>query len=237
MTPIGVLRMRNARVLVRKVMIITSGTNFTVPSDWNSNKNSIHCIGGGATAVSSTQGGASGGYVRKDNVVLTPGASVGCRLGSGATQDNTRTYVGSSFNPYVQAGGANGATGGGPGYSIGDVIVNGASNSGGAGGCGAPGPNGPGVDNVSSLSGTAGDGGLVKGGTGRTIGNGVAGANGATWTDTSSGISAGPGGGGGGSSGSNSTGGAGGRYGAGGGAGTLLGGAAGKGLIVLEWWA
>jgi len=76
-----------------KVIFLTSGTTWTVPSDWNSSNNSIETIGGGAggaqgTSASGGHGGAGGGggaYSEISNLALTPGASITISIGSGGS--------------------------------------------------------------------------------------------------------------------------------------------------------
>lgn len=73
-------------------IFLTSGTTWTVPSDWNNVHNSIEAIGGGGGggggfSESSGSGGAAGGgggagaYSLITNVVLTPGSTVAIKIG------------------------------------------------------------------------------------------------------------------------------------------------------------
>ena len=59
------------------VIVLTTGTTFTAPSDWTSSNNSIYLIGGGGAssgcAVSSTKSAAGAGGVRTDLTVGTSG--------------------------------------------------------------------------------------------------------------------------------------------------------------------
>src|ERR1700756_611559 len=74
----------------QKQVILTSGTTWTVPSDW-SGGNTIECIGGGGAgetgSPSPTSGGGGGGgaYSKAVNVTLTPGATVTIAIGTGGT--------------------------------------------------------------------------------------------------------------------------------------------------------
>lgn len=74
---------------ITNVIFITSGTSWTVPSDWNNSNNSIEVVGGGGggsnSTVSSTRGagGGGGGYTRRDNVAMPAGTAVTIAVGSG----------------------------------------------------------------------------------------------------------------------------------------------------------
>src|SRR3990167_5789290 len=67
---------------------ITSGTTFAVPSDWNSNSNTVETIGGGGSGnnVSNGQGGAGGGgggYSKKTNVTVSGTVTINVGAGGG----------------------------------------------------------------------------------------------------------------------------------------------------------
>src|SRR3990167_10202220 len=52
------------------IVVLTSGTSYTIPSDWNSTSNTIEAIGGGAGGMqsgSSPNGGGGGGYSKITN--------------------------------------------------------------------------------------------------------------------------------------------------------------------------
>jgi hypothetical protein len=82
-----------------KTVFLTSGTSFTVPSDWNSINNTIEVIGaggggsGGANGSSCGKGciidglvgwgGGGGAYSKISNLPLTPGATVTYQVGAG----------------------------------------------------------------------------------------------------------------------------------------------------------
>jgi|GEM_PF-1696012 len=81
---------------VHAQIILTSGTTWTVPSDWVSSNNSIEVIGGGGGGGGGFQattgnggfgggGGGGGGYSKSVNVALTPGMVVGISIGAGGT--------------------------------------------------------------------------------------------------------------------------------------------------------
>jgi hypothetical protein len=227
----------------QRYKIITSGTSFTVPSDWNSANNTIHCIGAAGITGTTTQGGAGGGYAASSNISLTPGASASCQVGvAGGTTTATgtaNTWVVS--NTTLRAGGGfGGAAGGATGntVSVGTTLFTGgttaASNSGGGG---AAGPSGAGSA-ASGTTGGASNGSTIAGGTGGA--SPTAGSTVATWTDNSrtatDGLTAGPGSGGGGSTTAGVTGASATGYGGGAGVGPAGGGTPGNGVIVLQWY-
>jgi hypothetical protein len=98
----------------QKAYILTTGTTWTVPADWNSSNNTIHMIGaggGGATSVSSVNnraaggGGGGGGYTVINNFSATPSSSVAFTIGASAANasggltgigQNTISFVGST---------------------------------------------------------------------------------------------------------------------------------------------
>jgi len=95
-------------------IVLTTGSSWTVPNDWNNFNNKIEVIGGGAggsgansTVKKGGGGGGAGAYATINNLALIPGASV--------------TYG-------VGAGGPAGAVAG-DGSSGGDSFFNGASGS------------------------------------------------------------------------------------------------------------
>ncbi len=233
---------------------LTSGTSWTVPSDWTS-VNTIEVIGGGGGGASGAGfagggGGGGGGYSKISNRTLTPGASITYSIGAGGaggvgvsaaggngspTYFNGTTCILSSVcawggNGGVLAGsGAIGAEGVGTtkyygGYSPPVVDTR------GTGGGGAAGPNGAGINGSATTTTTGGSGGGGYGGVGAT-----ANTNGSNGTEFSA--SYGSGGGGGGGTGQRA-GGAGGTYGGGGGGGAgggFSGGTGGSGLIVIQY--
>ena len=64
---------------------LTSGSTWTVPSNWNSFNNSIEVIAAGGGGYTSTAGGGGGGgaYSKVSNVALTPGSTVTFNVGLG----------------------------------------------------------------------------------------------------------------------------------------------------------
>lgn len=241
-------------------IFLTSGTSWTVPPDWNSASNTIEIVapGGAGAAVAGSKGAGAGGgaYSKKNNLTLTPGASVAYSVGApgigaasavgsastdawfngtGLASASVSAEAGKSANPANVAG-----LGGKAANGIGDVKFDGGDgfyNAGlasGFGGGGAAGPNGAGVTATTS-SGAAGDAG--SGGAGGAAGNPPgAGGNGTEWDAThgSGGGGAGP------LTTSNSNAGAGGLYGGGGGGartagGSPAGGSGGAGFIVIQY--
>lgn len=74
----------------QKTVILTSGTSWTVPNDWNNAANTIEVIGGGGGGGGGTSnigggGGGGGGYNALINATLTPGATVGYSVGGGGS--------------------------------------------------------------------------------------------------------------------------------------------------------
>jgi hypothetical protein len=73
------------------VIFLTSGTSWTVPSDWNSANNTIEVIGGGGgggpgQAGSPANGSGGGGaYSKISNLSLTPGAGITYAIGGGGS--------------------------------------------------------------------------------------------------------------------------------------------------------
>ena len=229
--------------------ILTAGTSWSVPSDWNDNDNTIEVFGGGGGGRGAVAGGGGGGaYSRINNLDLTPSASIAYAIGAagaagtsgvnggngGDTYFNGASFAAASVGAKGGLGstGSSGALGGQSSAGIGNVKFSGgngaATSSGGTasgGGGGAAGPSGAG-QNASTTTGGRANGGL--GAAGGTLNN--SGANGDEYAGTH-----GPGGGGG-ARGEASVG-AGGNYGGGGGGGASAqaGGAGKAGLIVITY--
>ena len=176
-------------IVMPRVIFLTSGSTWTVPSDWNSSNNSIEVIGaGGGGGCCGSGGGGGGAYARIDNLNLTPGSTVSYSVGRGGTDGNKGgdTYFNGSFLSTASVGAQGGqggrrssshrAPGGRASNSVGTVKYSGGNGgdagSGGAGaggGGGAAGPNGPGGNggNVAGGNdGSAGGGGANGGGNG-----------------------------------------------------------------------
>lgn len=168
-----------------KVIFLTSGSSFVVPSDWNNSiagpagyMNRIECIGAGAGGAGGEDndqagyGGGAGSYSRKSNLSLTPGASVSYFIGlggAGGPSDNDAPSnngkpggdVWFQSTGTILAKGGICPTGGQATSCVGDVKFNGGNGATGSnsnpgyGGGGAGGPGGAG----SNGSGTAGGAG------------------------------------------------------------------------------
>ena len=90
-----------------QVIFVTSGTTWTVPTDWNNYKNTIEIIGTGAPGLgTSAIGGGGGAYSKQSNVSLTPGNTITLGINrtiaftdTGTSQNTvlfgTNTFVGS----------------------------------------------------------------------------------------------------------------------------------------------
>lgn len=245
----------------------TDNQTWTVPSDWNSNENTVEVIshgafgssGAGAPVAGTASGGGGGGggaYAKKSNITLTPGGSATFRLRAsgvaGATDADASWFNGTSLaNSSAGVRGAGGQTAGSVTNGKGDVLRaggaggNGGSGpvAGGGGGGGAAGPSAAGNPG-SNGTGSFGAGGSANGGS--ASGGSSSGDNGNTstlWTSTL-GANAGAGGGG---AGGGAEAGNGGLYGGGGGGGGGFagdfGGGAGEpgfgrpGIIVIAYAA
>jgi len=182
---------------------LTSGTSYTVPSNWNSSNNTIEAIGGGgggnSNSLSAGFGGGGGAYAEISNLSLTSGGSVNYQIGAagdttgsagGDTYFNGTGTTCASQSVCAKGGGGGSASGGGgaAGSSIGSITYSGGSGGaigadGGAGGGGAGGPHGSGGNGAAGSSTTGGGGGGGGGGgsgSGTTGGNNYLGAGGGT---------------------------------------------------------
>lgn len=158
-------------------IILTSGTFWTVPADWNSANNKVECIGAGRSG--------GGAYAWKNNLTLTPGTNVTYQIGTtSTTQSVADTWFVSGG--IVKAAGSIGNTGGQAALCVGDVKYSGGSaggGGGGSGGGGAAGPNGNGADGTSTAGGAGGAGFGGAGGTSAS----PAGGAGTEWGSAGSG--------------------------------------------------
>jgi len=167
---------------------LTSGTTFTVPSDWNNANNKIEVIGGGGSGgvVYSAGGGGAGGgaYSAITNLALTPGASISYNVGAAGTGGYGAAGGNSWFNGTSLSAASVSAQGGTGGLNntIGTVLGGQAANgigtikySGGGGGLGGYGGGGGGA--AAGPNGNGGSGGNYGGGN-NTGGGGGGGANG-----------------------------------------------------------
>lgn len=181
-----------------KVAVITTGTSWTVPADWNNGSNTIECWGAGASGSTSGSGGGGGAWAKTDNVALTPGASVPYWVGGGSGALDTWFGAATYAASLCGAKGGNNTAGGGASACIGDAAYSGGNAAGGGGAAGYPGgPGGAGSGNNggsgaaagATTTGTAGassvdgGGGGSKAAVGQTPGNGGApgGGGGGAW--------------------------------------------------------
>lgn len=77
----------------QKVVYLTAGDTWVVPTDWDSAGSSIEVIGGGggggaSTVTSNTGAGGGGAYSKISNVALTPGATLSVAVGTGGAGGN-----------------------------------------------------------------------------------------------------------------------------------------------------
>lgn len=239
-----------------KTVLITSGTSFTIPTDFGT-LISVEAIGGGgAGGTGAGYGGGGGGAYAKSTCVtgLSPGLStyVSIGQGGGAGMSGTATWFNavantapSTFTQGVLAQGGQvgtgscGGAGGSAATSVGTQRWSGGSGGrlfsigSASGGGGAAGPNGTGGTGGRSFFGIchAGGGG---GGSGGTLS--IAGSAGSQGGSTNGGAGGGTGGGAGGVASAGSPGTAGSGGGGGGGAGTSSAGYAGGAGATGSYW-
>lgn len=182
-----------------KTLFITSGTTFTVPSDFNTALNTAEAYGSGGNGAAGTVngapggGGGSGGYSIALNVPLIPGSTATVQIavaGSGSTSAND-TFLkdsGGTTRVLAQSGGngsaSTGGTGPGTGRAVGNTITGGRAGgaasattaAAGGGGAGGSGPAGLGGGAPATASGHMGG----TGGSGANAGSATAGVAGGT---------------------------------------------------------
>jgi len=149
-------------------IFLTTGSSWTVPSNWNNANNIIECLGAGANGVGdsrNTNAGGGGAYAKIINLNLTPGANVSYHIGTPASSDTT--FNGTSLGACsVGAKGAVGKIGGTAAASVGTTKYSGGNGQ--YAGGGAAGPYGAGTNGSSSIAGDGGDGDAGLGGAGGT---------------------------------------------------------------------
>lgn len=161
-------------------IILTSGSSWTVPSDWNSADNSIEVIGGGAAGGSgypNSFGGGGGAYAKVTNISLTPGAAVGYHVGAGGSSEgnggDTYFCTGatgcSSIGGAAVVVGAKGGVAGKPGTILDTEPI--------SAGAGTPGVGGAASASIGSVKYSGGSGATANGECG-SGGGGAAGPNG-----------------------------------------------------------
>jgi hypothetical protein len=160
------------------VVYLTSGSSWTVPSDWNSSANTIECIGAGGSGASPGSGGNGGSYAIKSNLSLSGTLNIGIGAGgasviSAVGNAGGNTWLGGGSFATCTVGGAGGtagvSSGSSPsanGASVGTITyaggIGGSSNLGGGGG--AAGPYGAGSTGGGNDGGFDGGGGGGNGG-------------------------------------------------------------------------
>lgn len=169
------------------VVFLTSGTTYTVPSDWTLT-NTIECIGAGgngriASLTVGRPGGGGGAYAQVSNLSLS--GSVSYVIASGGSQSDTYFNGAASTSASISCAGGKNATSlipgaggstanstgtvkyaGGSGAS-GDVCSGGDGSGGGGGGAGGPYGAGLSADFSTGGDGGGGFGGASGGGSGR----------------------------------------------------------------------
>jgi hypothetical protein len=188
------------------IYVLTSGTSFTTPANWNNSNNEIHLFAGGGGGGGSRfatpngaagGGGGGGGYTKATNVTLS--GSISYAIGAAGT-------AGSS-------GGGTGGTGGTTTFNTTNTALGGVGGSttaiptsvGGAGGVGTTSNGGTGGVGSTSTVALTGNGGGGGGGAGGPLGNGGNGGNGFASTTTANVAGGGGGGNGGGTAGGNAS--------------------------------
>lgn len=194
------------RQSVSASIFLTSGTTWTVPSNWNNSNNTIHVIGGGGGGVtgnvgnsgaSATGGGGGGGgaFASVSNVTLTPGSTVTVAIGAGGSAGNAGgdTYFcnstancaninGSAVVVGAKGGsGASGTSGGAGGLassSIGTTTRNGGTGGTAGGSNGNGGSGGGGGAGAAGVNAVGNNGSAGLSGSGNSGGGGGAGGQG-----------------------------------------------------------
>ena len=179
---------------------LTSGTSWSVPTDWNNSSNTIEVIGGGGGAAGSGNGSGAGGggggaYSAITNVSLAPGATLSYAIGVGGgggsgfpgpgndgTGGGDTFFCNASSNCSAITGTAVvvGAKGGGAGTSASNAT--GGSGGAAASGVGSvkySGGNGTGGTSVGGGGGAAGPSGAGNAASSSSGGAGDSGAGGA----------------------------------------------------------
>ena len=170
--------------------IITSGTTWSVPADWNNADNKIEAIGGGgggSAGTVSSAGAAGGGaaYASVTNTALTPSSAIDIQVGvggvSGLTAPTASWVKNNSGTKVVEADYGKNPSGSGIGgqasASTGSIKYSGGTGGsgggrGGSGGGGSAGPSGDGKNGGNSAGGAerGGSGGGGSNGTSATAG-------------------------------------------------------------------
>src|SRR5882672_4193900 len=148
---------------VPHITILTSGSSWTVPSNWSNSNNKIELIGAGSPGESwGAGGGPGGGYARAENYPLSGGSSVSYQIGISSLSGGDTWFDSSSI--LMASGGKHSGgswvagTGSGTAMTVG---YSGGSLGAPMNGGGSAGPNGDGGGSVAGLP----QRGLADGGT------------------------------------------------------------------------
>jgi hypothetical protein len=165
-------------------VLLTTGTTWTVPANWNASlPNFVYMFGGGgggsgctsATALAAGAGGGGGGFTLVNNYATTAGSSVAYSIGAGglAALAGGATSTGGSGGNTTFASGAHSAGGGSGGVANANTPVS----TGGSGGTGTTYNGGTGGTGATFAGGTTFSGGGGGGGAGGLLGVGGNGGN------------------------------------------------------------
>jgi len=175
-----------------KTVVLTSGTTYTLPADWNRHANTVIAIGEGGNGAPGNftnfggGGGGGGAIAQIFNLSDTAGTSITYQIGTGGTGTTTQFKNSSTlvaqFGASTTAG--TGGAGGSAGSSVGTIKFAGGAGadkgtfSGGGGGGAASllGAGFPGLAGSSTSQTGAGAGGAVGGGSAGTAATGTQGA-------------------------------------------------------------
>ena len=183
------------------IYVLSSGTSWTVPANWNNSNNEIHLFGGG--------GGGAG------SIFTTPnGGGGGAGGGGGYTKLTNQTLSGTvsyTIGSFGSGGSGNGTAGGNTTWNSGASSANGGGGGtrsvtapvGGTGGTGSTYNGGTGGSGSTSTVANTGNGGGGGAGAGGPLGTGGNGGNGFASTTAGNVAGGGGGGNGGGSAGGN----------------------------------
>jgi hypothetical protein len=176
-----------------KTVVLTSGTSYTLPADWNPNANTIIAIGAGANGKSGDgvnfggPGGGGGAIAQIFNLSDAAGASITYAIGAANSGTDTQFKNGSTL--VADAANPANSNGGTTANSVGTIEFAGGNGLGGGsfiggGGGGAASLFGAGLNGTLGTNQLgAGAGGAVGGGSAATAGtstNGGTGGNGPT---------------------------------------------------------
>jgi hypothetical protein len=160
------------------VYVLTTGTSFTTPANWNNSNNEIHLFGGGG-------GGGGSRYASPNGVAGAGGGGGGYTKATNVTLSGTITYAIGAAGTAGTSGGGTGGTGGTTTFKSGTYTaaggVGGASttttSTGGNGGVGSTSTGGKGGNGATATVAGSALGAGGGGGAGGPLGTGGAGGN------------------------------------------------------------